>query len=441
MFRRLMLLALLLAPSLAGAQEPIRVALKPTGRFDGEDSNDRRGRVALALTPPPRCRFPKFTAARPIYMSYGLVDGPRTMVLDRPTTKSPYTRLYADLDGDGDLTNDAPLKGIRRGSGFYYQADFGNVPFRVKVGNRPTTAALNLSLLVLDTPGSEPTSNTLAQTYLAFVESNNWLQGTFMLGANRYMVRLADNNMDGTCDPIDRVEYGSDANAPAVILRGDKLLISDANSSTMHELPFCRRLLIGSKLFGVAFDGEARTLTLAPETTRTLARVDLGQGFRHVALATDRFDDSIAMLNPPAQVPLPAGSWRPLQYMVARPDPSGSQWLISARATAATPFRRIDRDGATSLALAESFTPRAVFTRTPADPDMASRPARQRYALFEYALIGNNAEIVQMRYYLPARRGFFETIAGVSWRQPPNPRYDIVTAEGARVTQGQFEYG
>jgi hypothetical protein len=72
---------------------------------------------------------------------------------------------------------------------------------------------------------------------------------------------------------------------------------------------------------------------------------------------------------------------------------------------------------------------------------MASRPARQRYALFEYALIGNNAEIVQMRYYLPARRGFFETIAGVSWRQPPNPRYDIVTAEGARVTQGQFEYG
>jgi hypothetical protein len=90
--------------------------MKPPGRFEARTGNDRRGRVT-SREPAPRCRFPKFTATGPIYM-FTAWSTARARWCWTPDHQEPVHRLYADLDGDGDLTNDAPLKGIRRGTGF-----------------------------------------------------------------------------------------------------------------------------------------------------------------------------------------------------------------------------------------------------------------------------------------------------------------------------------
>lgn len=429
---RIALFVLAMLPTLAGAQGPVSVKLTPDAR-----GASGRKTLNISLDPGGGYKLPELKAAVPLYAWLDLADGRRLLVFDRADKKGEYSRLIADCNGNGSLTDDTPLSGTRSGYGDVYYMRFGEVPFEVGQGERKLKAAFSVSLRVIDDK-VEPTSATL-EYFNADVYSRVGYRGSLKLGGRDYELTLADSNLDGLPgSPFKRLDYNKYMDRELIDPDGDSLNITDKAKKEFYLVPLCRRILIDGKMYGLAFDPKQSTMTFTPQDAADFVPLGIGRGIDHAALINETGSDSIAMIEPRETETVPADRWRPVMYSSEFID-KGLQWNLQARSTKSTPFVDARKKGA-RLALAESFTPRIVLEDEP--EAVCDQIRKNNRVSLGYALGGNNGEIVLRCVYMPMRRGLFDALTGSSGvKQPPAPTFEISTADGKKVTSGSFQYG
>lgn len=125
------------------------------------------------------------------FFTHKFVDGERVFILAK---EGDEFILYADTDGDNDLTDERPFRLGRRG----HESVFGPIPMRFRVNGKTVLRHIGVRLFLF--PGAAP---------LYLLISCLW-RGTVLLGDKPTPVAVMDANGDGIIDSDDHLFFGKE---------------------------------------------------------------------------------------------------------------------------------------------------------------------------------------------------------------------------------------
>lgn len=192
--------------------------------------------------------------------------------------------------------------------------------------------------------------------------------------------------------------------------------------------------MLGEDLYKVAMDTPNTKLTLTPAD---VARVPLKipkEVQRLEMIAADN-SASVAFLAPGTVVKIPAGSYKMTSYLLSRTEPVGDVWKLAARATGKTPACAVDGSESAAMAFGEPFSAMLEDQHLQKLNMGGQEPGYQMQMIV--------AGVAQEQVAMVQHTGD-KTKIPLSERNPSSPKeptYKIVTADGEKLAEGQFEYG
>jgi hypothetical protein len=372
------------------------------------------------------------------------------------TTKlQRYTRLYFDVNHNGDLTDDKVIEAEASGrismfsSGQYAQDSFPPVDVTFQADG----TEMQYALVFRVTSQAQPNF----QYATAYLTSAAYREGEITLGGKKRRIVLVDYNSDGRFDSEmafdERVRL---SNGTVYARPGDMIYVDPDlqdptarygyDATTSDEQQFVGKLLnVDGRFYDVQLTAAGDKLTLTPTTKAVGYVTNPNQGYRAVVYGDQGFLK--VMGGPSGKAPLPEGKWKLLQYtidrtelpddskgkqeqssllqtlmnaVVSRPPPSPRlrYTVVSARAKAAYPAVEVRGGETVSL----PFGP-------PYKPTVEVAPYRRAGDMVELGLsiVGAGGEVCSALM--------------VNGRQPPAPQFTITGPDDKEVASGKFEYG
>jgi hypothetical protein len=347
-----------------------------------------------------------------------------------------FNRLYFDLNGNGDLTDDGVIEALGSSRSYptssYASREFPRVDLTIDVEGTKAPYAFRLSVY-------SRASTSYSYAYVSLY-SAAYREGTITVNGKPRNIVLLDYNSNGRFDD----EFGVRESGRVYPSYGDMLMVDpdpDTYAGSNVSGDDFRQYV--SKLTGL--DDRFYDLKITPagdELTLTASSVPVGyvtnphEGFRAVVYG----DQGVLKIagGKAAPIPLPEGQWRLMSYTITRtekqappqepaddgqpqpPVPSIRYHRVSARGT--SDCRPIEvRDGQTAaLPFGPAYKP--VVTLSSLRGAGSARSAR-----LGLSLIGAGGE----------------TCSGliVNSRRPEKPEFTITSPDGKEIARGNFEYG
>ena len=318
-----------------------------------------------------------------------------------------YNKLYFDLNGNGDLTDDKPIAAakVAPAVGGISQSQFPRVDITLEVDGKSIEYAFFMSAIF------QPTYAT-ASLYAAAIREGYIAQGT-----KRTKLLLVDHNSNGRFDDTVTLERGGTAS------EGDLLLINPnprdklSGDVTMgRDRNFVSKTVcIGGNFYRMEVPPTGEKLKLTP-TKLALGNVTNPSPAYRAVLYCEDYGVVMAGGTSNQKIPLPEGTWKVANYTIdASAFTGGSRTAITA--TFGEPA---------AVTVASGETAKLPFGAPYHASVTASRSEGNKVYL-SLSIVGAAGERCTSFYVNGAR--------------PPQPRFVIKDKEGKTVHQGQFEYG
>ncbi len=321
-----------------------------------------------------RYKLPPLQA--PKFFVYKFVDGERLFAV---TEQDGQLVLYADTDGDNDLTDERPF-GLRQKGRAQV---FGPIPMRFRV------------------EGKTVLQHIAAQFWQAEGESGLDLvivsrrTGTILWGGKPTPVYLWDGDINGAFDESDPLVIGDEGEGELQYLAPNICVGMDEQFFRLKVLPTGEQLIVEPLQISAAklrFQGEKLTLGLENEQGRWFLEGHNGE------LLT------------------PVGEFRLLRVELTTKDNAGRVWTLSAVAAGpAAPKLVIPKEGTTLPSL------------TPLRVSLLWHETSAKEGEFSLEIKTANGMVVNRIM--------------VDNRFPPEPKLRLATADGKVIDEPQFHYG
>ena len=340
--------------------------------------------------------------------------------LDCSKGSAGYGRLYFDVNGNGDLTDDRyvdgePMSGEMGGNAIMYR--FPRIDLTVDADGTEVDYAFLFTALHHKSKNEEYVSASLYAA--AYREAD--LRG---VGKKKHHLVLVDYNSNGRFDDEFKVnDRGSGSMFP---LPGDMLLVDPSPTATLDtDLTSGDNRYLVSKL--VNFGGKFFELKVSPSGDKVElnpASVDIGYvnsqhpGFRAI-LHSDQGFLKVGGERTKG-IPLPVGEWRLLSYTVdfggSPMKGRGGVTRVAARATSDCKSLEIVKEKTVDLPFGPPFRPQVRVT-------------------------GRRGEDAQLGLSILGAGGEICTNLVVNGNRPESPEFVITTPKGEVVERGKFKYG
>lgn len=375
------------------------------GRGDGENDSNFQRIVK---------KEPKYACPAPFRAVAKLGSGEYAFALDAVRPQTAYNRLYFDLNGNGDLTDDKPVAASgAEGSSVFSRSQFPRVDLKVEVDGATADYAFLLSAMRRQ-GGQE--AYTSASLYGAAVR-----EGEITQGRKRTRVLLVDRNSNGRFDDTFSIRSFSGRIAASA---GDLLLVNpnpndrlSADASMGSDRYYVSKTVcLGGNFYRMEVPPTSDSLKLTPTKLELGYVTNSSPAYRAVL-----FNDDYGVLTlsgmKDQKVALPAGTWKVASYTIdATAFTGGSRTAVTASFG----------EDAAAVTVSKGETAKIPFG-APFKASVSASHARGRGVYLSLSIVGAAGERCTSFY--------------VNGSRPPAPRFVIKDKQDKIVRQGAFEYG
>ncbi len=384
--------------------------------------------------------------------------GVTTAPKPEPKAEAPrFTRLYFDLNHNGDLTDEKVIEADSNQPGSMNQASFPVINLTIDVGGKKVDYAFRLSVYSRQ-------SGPLAYAY-SLLYAAAYRDGQIVLDGKKHRVVLVDQNSNGRFDDTGGVdETFKPADGSLYPKQGDFLYIDPlpaegyAQTGVNGRYQVNKLIAWGERFYELKIDPSGDTLSLEPSTAPVGYLANPSKGFRAVIYGdqgTIEIDD-----HGTGKTAVPEGQWKLLSYTIQAaetPKPKAGEQkkeedkgkqqnsivelLASALPVlASTPPLRatpVPRPSYVSARAKADFTAVKIVAgetaQMPFGPpyrpqvELARFRKGQPEAYLSMSLIGIGGDVCD---------GLI-----VNGSQPSAPAFTISTKDGETVAVGKFQYG
>jgi hypothetical protein len=315
-----------------------------------------------------------------------------------------YNRLYFDVNGNGDLTDEKPIAAVTAtslGTGMS-QSQFPRVNITLEVKGQSIDYSFLPSLLCQGSGGNNYATVSL---YAAAMR-----EGFITQGKKRTRLVLLDRNSNGLFD--DAASFGPDGS----VSEGDLLLINPnarKSSDSGGDRNYVNKTVcIGREFYRMEVSPSGDSVKLKP-TSLSMGCVVNSSPFYCATVFSQDYGVVAISGSKDQKISLPEGAWKILSYSVRA---GSSKTLLSATFAGNSPTTAVKKGEITNLPFGAPL--RAVVTANRGQGDKIS---------LSLGIVGVGGERC--------------TNLMVNGTRPPKPKFVIKDKEGKTVHQGTFEYG
>jgi hypothetical protein len=394
-----------------------------------------------------------------------MLGGPSAPVESSPRSISvAYNRLYFDLNGNGDLTDDKPVEADSHNT--YSNFSFSRFAFpRVDMTVDIDGAKLDYSFLV------DGYVNVQPEFGYAMVSLNAaaYREGDITLDGQKHHVVLIDFNSNGRFDDEGKIHAEAALGGRLAADSGDVLWVDPDPgksgfvfpydwTSGSDRLPVSKRVNIAGKYYDLKISPAGDRLTLTPATVAMGRLSNPSEKFRAVIYGDQGILNIAGTKDEP--IPVPVGHWKLYSYTIFRngyekaaPEKEAERsekkdekrakltgkppkvelidhasktsrpalsTIVTAQATAG--YKPIEvRPGETAvLPFGPPYTPKVTASMMMPDP-------KQPMMYLRMSLVGTTGEECSNIV--------------IDGGRPPKPSFTITDPKGKVVEEGSFEYG
>lgn len=382
---------------------------------------------------------PTWVARQPIFFTIELGEGVIAGALDRtPEHPDLFTRLYLDLNQNGDWTDDAvldaPLPKDRRAS---YGLDFPvlDCAYTNKGTCYGYRFAFNFYCRDRHIKDGDYEPNELRRKFSFGLMGKCAYTGAFELAGNTYSVMLGDTGADGVFDSTfqfwgDQRDYAS----------GDAFHISTGSwAGCQSGFILGNRLLVHGTLFRVRVQMPERKLVLESIPAEELHPLQISAETVLLQLYNRKESRAVMLFEPGKLVRLEADEYRLFSYCMHRASQGNARWKLEARAQAndSAPWADTRTAADASLMLGEPFK---VTMRLDEYSIRQWQAGDKEEIRLRQEMTGAGAEQVRDVSCFAGQESTIEMAERYSYR-PKEPAYRILKPDGEMVAKGNFEYG
>jgi hypothetical protein len=365
-----------------------------------------------------------------------------------------YSRLYFDLNHNGDLTDDKVIEAEQSPRGIRFSVGYAQYTFpRVDVSLEGDGAKIDYAFFL--SVYSRRTDKL--QYAVASLSAAAYREGEITLEGKKRRIVLVDFNSNGRFD--DQMEIDKDiklAGGEVYHRQGDMLYVDpDPNKAAYNygydttrndeQYPLSKLINLDGRFYDLEISVSGEKLSLKPSAVPVGSVTNPNDGYRALVYGDLGFVKISGGKSKPA--PLPEGEWKLLSYTIDRtglPEeaaepakkkefsllqslteaiagaagPSGPRvTLVSARATADFPAVKVREGQTVALPFGPPYKPTV---------NVAYRSGAEEFSL-GMSLVGSAGEICSDLM--------------VDGGRPKAPEFTISTTDGKEVQRGTFEYG
>lgn len=337
-------------------------------------------------------------------------------VLDAGDEKTGgYDRMYFDLNGNGDLTDDKAIQALSvKGSvsAGFVQSQFPRVDVQVEADGVKFDYSFLMSVLRRQSPSESYASASL---YAGAVR-----EGYISQGAKKIRLTLIDHNSNGRFDDPAWLER---SDAGEILSEGDLLLVNSnptdclaADVTMGRDRHFVgRTVCIGKNFYRLQVSPGGRQLTLEPAEPAMGHVVSSSPAYR-VLVSSDEYGMLVVDGTDGEQVPLPESRWKVVNYTIDATASKGARTAVTATFSHDLPEVVVGGGGPAKLPFGVPFQLAVTASR-----------ASERSVALSLEILGAGGARCTALY--------------IKGRQPPEPRFEVRSPDGKTVCQGKFEYG
>lgn len=395
-------------------------------------------------------KLPPLVSARPVFAWVRIGEEQKLLVVDKSGRKSKFfDRAYFDANGNGDLTDDPVLRGEEIVAD---ERDFFQY-FSVRFFGLDTTVVIDGVSL--------PYSFTVSIGYYSneSVSWWTWFKGFFSttrrwekyrldgalnpfcmyradldIDDTRYHIYLSDANVNGHFNDLRELDSRYLGRNIRLWAKGDGFyLIPAAEELTHEDRNYLERYLhVADTLYMVEVFTAEQRLVLTP-VEEPVARIELPVAPNRIVLAGE--DVGVMSCFPGTTLLAPPGTYRLLEYVLFREEPSGARWRLYAAGMWDGPEILATSDEATVLMFGEPYRASIQVTERSRE-EFASG---QDFVELRLSIFGSGSEVVAGLECVDARET--SSIPMADGGLPRKATYRIVKPDGEVAAQGSFEYG
>lgn len=425
MFWGILVAATALAADPPAAVQAITVSLVPTLENTAGCTVPK-----MRLAPPEgEWKLPELTGQRPLYGIYEFRGKKLLMVLDR-TQRSMryYDRLWIDLNGNGDLTDETPLTTEQ-----FSVAQFKNVKIPYEANGQSREYFINADFYFDEGPYTSLKAlpdELLEKTVIANLRPQRRAGGAFELNGKTFEIEIADATAEGFYNTRLKQVEPAFPDAERLWVHGDWVFLYEKVQRWEYRWILGDLLSLENQLYRVTVDENGEWLKLEPEPG-PLVTLDLAQEPDRISLATTDFAHEIMAYRPGKALQVPSGEYRLLDYVLMRDDKEGNRWLL--RGDSRSKYSPIMAgDPRATVVFGEPIT--VLLKAWDIPSDVQFRPGLSLW------IRGSGDEEINALYGIPKDK-IDAVLADDDEMKPNAPKYKITTEDGEVVKSGEFEYG
>ena len=414
--------------------------------YDRHSTNDASfrpggGNYQSLETAPPAGNWilPEFVGEHPLFSLAKLGQTECLVAIARQSPGDPfYNRAYFDRNANRDLTDDPPIDGEAKpyGRENYFSCEFPPLDLEIDAaGHRlPYSFSLRIGGTMPAKDDPAPASTRFRNLHFG-VSPNCAYLGEFAIDGNGYRIAIGDSNANGVFGDNALLNENVRYSDRRLVAQGDTLYVSAAGRAENADgLILGQCLAIGERLFDVHLDVPANRLTLTPRQ-ENLGALEFTAPVRSMSLVSASENGTLMLCRVGRRASVPAGSWRLLEYQIAKPDDWGDLWLLQAKGTDKLPSIVVTPGGSVPLPVGEPIQAGVeIYDRA---LQQAAANGQLRLSL---ALLGNAGELVSDLRHLSGTQTQHKKSKRNSNR-PEEAAYRILKPDGELVFSGSFEYG
>ena len=432
---------LLILPQVAATADVIEVPL--TYREPGEGEFQPQGYKPVqmqSMIPAGDWTLPDGLTDRAMYATIDLAGGSRLLVVDMVSPDDEFfTRLFFDVDGDGDLSNDPVIEADTQKMQNTTVAMFNHINARVVIEGTELSYRFGLQIRIRGRfTGARPGSGQYRALNTLMMRQCSYF-GELSLDGRTYSIVLDDLNLNGRFDDYSKPPrsrgngFNMNAQMPMRLLE-DRIYVVEGDKMDRYDrLELGRYLSIGGNLFSLNIDPACAFLRLEPVTVPT-ATVQLNMPYKKISLLSST-DEIFSCFHSGATISLPPGEYKLISYKAVRADSEGDLWRVGGYGTMGMATYSVTADGGT-------ITVGEPFKTTVTIQGLVGGSWGSRGAGLLFSIKGNDGSMLDDLAHI---EGTQSTIARSSKMGrdnfPKEPAYLIVKEDGEIIHQGSFEYG
>jgi hypothetical protein len=391
---------------------------------------------------------PKWKSETPLYFAVmwkGLDPGVVCVLDESQGTGKGYDTLYADSNGDLDLTNEKPCKGETRGNEERGSTDFGGVAMPLKTAAGITPLHVRLTLERYKSPDGSFAGHLGVQPMGCFASEVKLDRA--------YKVVFAESRLDGAFSSvadmiaeIKQAERGSSAPQPLYLGQADTMFVDingdgriDARWDSPERLPCGVCAKLGGKLVRIGLSDDLQSIVVE-EPELKMGTLTLAEPVVEAKLVSA--DVIVTIPRGEKQITCPAGEYYLLDCKLSKADAKAT-WLLEGRGSTAFKPVIVEPDKTAEVALGGPLRPlievRSFVDRQDGIPVVQAGTE----AYLALVILGKSNEIYAPPPSSIARKSSLWGLISSSSepRQPEPPAFVVTDAKGNKIDSGKFQYG